>query len=152
VSDRTALLIYCSQEQVEKIRTVAELQHRTVSGYVLNIVMRAVTFEETLYAGSDTRITKPALTQPVPLSPGPRSTMLLRCSTEEASRIRSAAKQRQTSISAFVRHVLKRSWDVTDGIMVRDQMEEVLAGKSAGHAPGGLYPPPSRELLLRRPE
>jgi uncharacterized protein (DUF1778 family) len=117
--NRTALLVYCSQKESEKIHSMAELEHRTLSGYVLNIVMRAVIFEEAVYAGlRSPRLRKRAFSQPVPLSPGPRRTMLLRCSVDEAARIRTAAKRRQSSISGYVRLALKRSWIVVDRIGV----------------------------------
>jgi uncharacterized protein (DUF1778 family) len=135
MSDRTALLIYCSQEEFEKIHTMAEIEHRTLSGYVLNIVMRAVTFEEAIYAGADlSRLVKRAFIKPVLLSPGPRTNMLLRCSRDEAVRIRTAAQRRQTSISGYVRMALKRSWSITDGISVTDQVSETLAAALAGSA------------------
>lgn len=128
MSDRTALLIYCSQEEFEKIHIMAELEHRTLSGYVLNIVMRAVTFEETIYAGVNVvRLMKWALMKPVLLSPGPRTTMLLRCSSDEATRIRTAAKRRRASISGYVRLAVKRSWSVPDGMAAPDQIAEAMA-------------------------
>jgi len=107
---------------------MAELQHRTVSGYVLNIIMRAVAFEETLLL----RIPIPAVTRRNPsnlalLGSGPKTAVLLRCSKDEASRIRETAKRRQTSISGFVRQSLKRSWSITDGIAVPEQVAETLA-------------------------
>jgi hypothetical protein len=78
--------------------------------------------------------------------------MLLRCSLEEASRIRTAAERRQTSISGFVRRAVKRSWEVTEGIMVSHQMSEVLAVRFAEQASSGLYPPPTQGTFPRRPE
>lgn len=133
MGDRTALLIYCSLEEFEKIHTIAELEHRTLSGYVLNILMRAVTFEETVHAGLNTaRLVKHAFAKPVFLSPGPKTTMLLRCSLDEAARIRAAARRRQTSISGYVRLALQRSWSITDGIAVPEQVAETLAATVAG--------------------
>lgn len=107
---RAALLIYTSQEDAQRIRERATLEHRTVSGYVLNILLRTVAFEETLYQ----KLSGPGLAgispRPAICPPGPKTTMLLRCSAEHAQRIRSAARRRVTSISGFVRDALWRSW------------------------------------------
>jgi uncharacterized protein (DUF1778 family) len=43
---------------------------------------------------------------------GPRTTLLLRCSAEQAQRIKAAAKRRSTTISFFVLHVLATSWHI----------------------------------------
>jgi uncharacterized protein (DUF1778 family) len=114
MTDRTALLINCSAGEAAAIRHHAELERRTVSGYVLNIVMRAVTFEaqirDLLKSPSGIERTLSRL----PLSaPGPRTTVLLRCSAEEAAAIRAAAKRRSCTISGFVLHALRRSWSIT---------------------------------------
>src|SRR5215475_7029060 len=43
---RASLLLNCSRKQADEVRKRAKLQSRTVSGYVLHIVMRAVSFGE----------------------------------------------------------------------------------------------------------
>jgi hypothetical protein len=114
---RTALLINCSTAEATTIRNRSELQRRSVSGYVLNIVMRAVSFEETLSNKIDNlRLPQLPLHRPARLT-GPRTTLLLRCSLDEARRIRSAAKRRGSTISGFVLHSLRRSWNVSDGLL-----------------------------------
>src|SRR5215831_8570021 len=58
---------------------------------------------------------------PVPArSPPPsnRTTMLIRCSKEEAQRIRAGAKRRSTTISHFVLHALAVSWSAGDSILM----------------------------------
>jgi uncharacterized protein (DUF1778 family) len=45
-SDRTALLIRCSKEEAEKIRTAAKRERRTLSGYVLHAVLNRITNQE----------------------------------------------------------------------------------------------------------
>ena len=45
---------------------------------------------------------------------GPRTTMLLSCSSEEAHRIREAARRKETTISGVVLHALRLSWVVSD--------------------------------------
>jgi uncharacterized protein (DUF1778 family) len=46
--ERTALLVRCSVEEAEKIRAVAEAERRTISGFVLSIVMRYINLQEKL--------------------------------------------------------------------------------------------------------
>lgn len=45
---RSALLIRCSAEEAKKIRQAAKEDHRTLSAFILNIVMRHVEVRETL--------------------------------------------------------------------------------------------------------
>lgn len=108
---RTAILISCCQEEAAKIRTRAEHDFRGVSAYVLNIVMRAVELDEKLLEQFPKL--SPLLTSP--RVPGRRTAVLIRCSDEQASRIRSAAKRRSTTISHFVLSSLTRKWDVSFG-------------------------------------
>jgi uncharacterized protein (DUF1778 family) len=89
VPGRAALLIHCSAEEAKIIRERATQQRRTVSGYVLNVMMRVIR-------------------RPV----GPKTTMLLRCSAQESTRIRVAAKRRGATISAFVLRTLRSSWNL----------------------------------------
>jgi uncharacterized protein (DUF1778 family) len=111
--DRTVLLINCSTEEAKTIRDRAQAERRTLSGYVLHTVMRAVLFEERL---SDKISRLQALNRTLsrgPLRlPGPRTTILLRCNNEESRRIRLIAARREMSISAFVLHSLRRAWTV----------------------------------------
>lgn len=118
-------MIYCSEDELANIRRRAELEHRTVSGYVLNIVMRAVAFEELVF--SRLPVGNPLAPKPAMRSAAPRTTMLLRCSTDEALRIRAAVKRRNSTISGFVRHALTRSWNVADGIVVPEQVAQFLS-------------------------
>lgn len=114
MSDRTALLINCSVKEARTIREQARLQDRTVSGYILHIVMKTIEFENTLL-------------KRFPVLPGvihslsrrtlrPRTTILLRCSLQQAKQIRTAAKRSEMTISGFVLQSLRRSWKVTRSI------------------------------------
>lgn len=117
MTDRTALLINCSQQELEQMRAYAEAEHRTLSGYVLNIVMRTVTFDESLFASLNRFAESAPFTVPqMPRPTGPRATMLLRCSIPEATRIRGAAKRRKITISAFILHAVRRSWSITKAL------------------------------------
>jgi uncharacterized protein (DUF1778 family) len=112
MSTRTALLIRWSVGEAARIRVEAAAERRTVIGYVLNIVMRSLPFEEMLRARSALQMAARSLYNAPVVTPGPRTTILLRCSAAEATRIRSAARQRATTISSFVMRSLRRSWDV----------------------------------------
>lgn len=115
---RAALLINCSAKEAQTIHEQAELQHRTVSSYMLNIVWRTLELEEKIFAEFK-RLQSLKTSRP----PGPRTTILLRCSVEEAKRIRAAAKRRQTTINGYVLHTLGRSWKVADGF--REPPEQI---------------------------
>ena len=111
MSDRTALLIRCSAREARTIRGEAEIERRTVSHYILNIVMRALLVEERLFHG----VSQFDKVTPVPRSasvrkPGPRTAILVRCSVAEAKRIRAAAARRRSAINEFVLACVRRSW------------------------------------------
>jgi len=110
---RSALLIRCSTQEAAKIRDHAQRERRTISGYLLVKIMRAVQTEEILFA----RLSHfQKLTWTLPRTPtrslGPRAALLLRCSADEAAQIRVASRRRQTTISGFVVDVLVRTWQV----------------------------------------
>ena len=112
MSNRTALLICCSVEEAASIRNEAEGERRTVSNYVLNIVMRTVAMEEDLLRPRDVRLPDRMLPKPTVRSPGPRTAILIRCSIAEARKIRAIAKRKETTISGFVLQCLRRSWNI----------------------------------------
>jgi uncharacterized protein (DUF1778 family) len=102
---RTVLPLNCSTSESRRIHRCAEDERRTVSGYVLHVIMRTVEIEEQTY--SKVRMIHPlkrlALLRP-------RTKMLVRCSQEEAFRVRTAAKRRSSTISNYVLHSLRRAW------------------------------------------
>ena len=108
---RTAVLISCSEEEAIKVRTRAEYDFRGLSAYILNIVLRSVELDEKLL-GQFHKLTPLAAAVRVP---GRRTAVLIRCSDDQASRIRSAAKRRSTTISNYVLTALNRSWDIQAG-------------------------------------
>lgn len=113
MSDRTALILSCSLEQAATIHQRAALERRTVSAYVLRILMRRLDFEEKLVFRQQESGCLLTPYQPV-RTPGKRTTMLIRCSKEEAQRIRTGAKRRSTTISWFVLHTLALAWSAGD--------------------------------------
>src|SRR5215813_15258445 len=110
---RTALLIRCTTEEAGRIRIEADKQRRTISAYVLQIMVRAVEVEDRLftkmnrYSAMNQVLSRRAL-----ITPGPRTAILVRCNTEEADRIREAAHRRDIAINAFVLQGLRRAWSV----------------------------------------
>lgn len=108
---RTVLLIHCSKQHATTIRKQAKVERRTISGYVLNVVMRQVDFEEILVARvARLRALNGTLSESVTFETGPRTTMLLACARRDAKRIRRAARLREVTISGFVLGALNRSW------------------------------------------
>lgn len=110
---RGAIIISCSEREARTIRQRAEVQHRNISGYILHILLRAITYEERLLE----RVSRPPALHPDDLirdSGSARTTVLLRCSSKDAKRIRAAAKRRDATISAFILYFLRQSWKATD--------------------------------------
>jgi uncharacterized protein (DUF1778 family) len=116
MADRTVLLISCSKEEAEKIRQRAASDRRTISGYVLNICLRAVSIQEKISERTGRRRGMNAGTWSREIRQAPRTTMLLRCSTEESQRIRAAAEMEDRTISGFILHCLRRSWMVAEAL------------------------------------
>jgi uncharacterized protein (DUF1778 family) len=107
------LLIRCSEQEAKTIRETANLERRTISGYVLNALENTLKIEESLFARLNrlSALNRTLARTPIRL-PGPRTAMLLQCSGMESQRIRLAAKRRQTTISGFVLHSLRLRWNV----------------------------------------
>lgn len=123
MGNRTALLINCSKKEAQKIREIAGRQRRTISGYILNVLMNAIRLDEGLARlralGVEARLPVrdiefyglEGVSSP---PPGPRTTMLLSCTVEEAQRIRETAKRKEITISGLVLHALRLAWMVSD--------------------------------------
>jgi len=110
---RTALLIRCSTDEANRIRMEAEKERRSVCGYVLNIMTRAVDTEDRLFTKlTNYRSMNAVLSRRAMIGAGTRTAILVRCSVSEADRIRGAAKRREIPINAFVLQGLKRAWAV----------------------------------------
>jgi len=111
MGNRSALLIACSVKEAQIIRERAAFERRTISAYVLQIVMRNAAIDEKLFEeyGKLRRLVDSEFTR---RPTGPRTTMLLRCASQESARIRTAAKRRAITISGFVLYALRCSWHV----------------------------------------
>jgi hypothetical protein len=87
------------------MRSQAKSEMRTLSAYVLRIVLRAVQFDRGFER-------LPMHARPKSRRMAPRASILVRCSVAEASRIRLASARRRTDISSFVLEQLRRAWRV----------------------------------------
>jgi hypothetical protein len=131
---RTALLIRCNTEEADKIRIEAEKQRRTISAYVLFIMVRAIQVEDRLVSSLNNRFSSmnQVLSRRALITRGPRTAILVRCEVSEADRIRESARRREMPINAFFLHALKRSWSV--------DTVHAAAGAAAEAAATGLPP------------
>lgn len=110
---RTALLIRCSVEEATRIHAEARHERRTVAGYVLHIVLRAVAIEESIAALISRLQELNRVRARTSLRPnGQRTAILIRCTVDEANLIRKVANRKQMTISGFTLHCLHRSWNV----------------------------------------
>jgi hypothetical protein len=100
---RSALHVTCTVAEAATIRLQAKNERRSMSAYVLQLVMAVVPLEERFGGFASNR-------RPTRVRTGRRTSLLIRCSSEEAKRIRSAASLRQMTISSFVLDHVKRSW------------------------------------------
>lgn len=116
-SSRTALLIRCSKEEAGMVRAQANAERRTISGCILNIVERGISMERQ-YARGITKSFFERQARQFRLAHRVRdhATILLRCSVDEADRIRATALSRGMSISEFVGFSLWRHWEAADKI------------------------------------
>jgi len=108
---RTSLLIRLSHEDAVRIRKEASAEHRTLSGYLLNVLERSMLIEQKVAHGAST----PMLSMQARATLGPQCKKLhtavhLRCTVEQAARIREYSARRQLSISDFVVFSLQRLW------------------------------------------
>jgi len=130
---RTALLIRCSTEEATRIHNYAESERRSVAGHVLNIVLRATAMEERMAAQIPRLHELNRVTARTPFRPaGQRTAILVRCTAEEANRIRRVASRRQMTISGFVLHCMHRSWNIRLG--------KTISTKSASVSPSSESP------------
>jgi uncharacterized protein (DUF1778 family) len=107
-TSRASIILRCSPEHAVRIRHHAALDHRTVAGYLLFMLQRNLAIEERYFD-----VYTPLMVAHIRedrISRGPTTAMHLRCSVEEANRIRRAAARRQMSISKFIVFALERSW------------------------------------------
>lgn len=108
---RTSLLINCSRKEAEQVRKKAGFQRRTVSGYVINIVIRSVEFSDGLVSTLGRSCSFKLPEGKHLKGAAPRTALHIYCGTDEAKRIRAAAFLRKMTICGFVLSCLWRSWE-----------------------------------------
>jgi len=107
---RTALLVRCYAGEADRIRVEAQREGRTISGYVLNIAVRAVAADDRLLSKLNHYPANEFMSSRSPIVPGQRTAILVRCAATEAERIREAARRREMRINAFILQALKSVW------------------------------------------
>ena len=108
---RTSLLIRLSPEDAARIREGACSEYRSVSGYLLYALDRSFRIEEVVVRDAIAPlISKQARAIIGPQNKKSRTAVHLRCTVEQAARIRKYAAKRQLSISDFVIFSLRRPW------------------------------------------
>ena len=106
---RTSLLIRCSREDAQKIHAEADAAHRSLSGYLLHVLERSLWIENRFVVGVAYIKQTPAVG-----TRENRTAIHLRCTADEATRIRAASKKRLLSISGFVLFSLQRHWKAVE--------------------------------------
>lgn len=131
---RNALLIRCSEIEADRIRSAARAEDRTMSGYVLHVLKKAWPIEERLRENLDMvrnlnlRVPGDAsVTGPSEKVRGPRTALLIRCSADEASRIRAAARRKHMTLNSYVLDALSRNWRVHEHL--HERLEQFRKGR-----------------------
>jgi uncharacterized protein (DUF1778 family) len=111
---RTSLILRCSQEHADKIRQRAAIEHRHVAGYILRLLEGNLRIEETY----DDRFTLAMVRETLEerTRTANQTAIHVRCTTEQAARIRKAAARRELSISKFIMFALERSWRAVERV------------------------------------
>jgi len=114
---RTSLLIRLSHEDAVRIRAEASSEYRSLSGYLLHVLERSFWIEERVVRGASESL----LSQQARAVGGRQGKKLhtavhLRCSVEQAARIREHAARRQLSIGDFVVFSLRRLWTAVERV------------------------------------
>jgi hypothetical protein len=105
---RSSIIVRCSLEDAARIHNEAASEHRSLSGYLLYVLQRSIYIDD--------KVPESVLVLQAPFfKMRPRRTAVhLRCTADEASRIRKYAARRRLSLSDFVVFSLRRVWDAKD--------------------------------------
>jgi hypothetical protein len=111
---RTSLLINCSEKEATEVRTRARTERRTVSAYIVNILHESMKASDGLvrYLRNAPSFQLDHARKSKVL--GPRTTLHVYCTVEEANQIRKAGHVRQVAMSHYVLSCLHRRWEVED--------------------------------------
>ena len=112
---RTSLLIRLAPEDAARIRERAWSEYRSVSGYLLYVLQRSFRIEELVVRdASASLISNQARGIIGPQIKKGHTAVHLRCTVEQAAKIRKYAAKRQLSISDFVIFSLRRLWNAVE--------------------------------------
>jgi hypothetical protein len=108
---RASVIVRCSQIDAARIRKEASREHRSLSGYLLHVLERSFFIED--------KVPEPALVRQgwflrIQADENIRTAIHLRCTAEQAARIRRYAARRELSLSDFVMFSLRRLWEASD--------------------------------------
>jgi hypothetical protein len=116
---RTSLLINCSEKEASEVRIRAHAERRTVSGYVINILNGCMEVSDGLVRYLRSVPTFKMDHGKKPKLVGPRTTLHIYCSADEANQIRHAAGLRKIAMSHYVLSCLHRYWEIEDRLNKR---------------------------------
>lgn len=111
-SNRTSLLIRLSHADAARIRKEAATEHRSLSGYLLHVLERSFSIEQKFALDASAAMlslqARSILGEQVKAL---HTAVHLRCTVDEAARIRKYAARRHLSISDLVVFSLRRWWN-----------------------------------------
>lgn len=115
MTERASLIVRCSREDAARLRSEASSEHRSLSGYLIRILEHSIAVEDKFTPMSDQRFLETQARSV--LGTGhkhARTAVHLRCTADEAERIRQCAARRRLSISDFVVFSARRTWSIRD--------------------------------------
>jgi hypothetical protein len=110
---RTALLLRMTRDEAEKVRSEAVKCGDNMNAYVLSVATRAAVEDqlESEMNGHTSVQEDGQVTIGEPKPSSSKTALLVRCSVDEAARVREAASRRKMTIVGFIRHALRMSWE-----------------------------------------
>jgi uncharacterized protein (DUF1778 family) len=118
--ERAQLPLHCTVDEANAVRRRANDEYRTVSGYILRLVMRAAHMDQRFAETLPTQFGVTALRgRQNWRGTEERTRLLLRCSSNDARLIRNAAKSRDMTVSAYVFSAMRRAWSIADDLKKR---------------------------------
>lgn len=111
---RASVIVRCSQMDAERIRKEASSEHRSLSGYLLHVLEFAFRIEDTIPGPVLALRAVQGQVIKIYADKGLRTAVHLRCTAEQAARIREYAARRELSLSDFVVFSLRRQWLAKD--------------------------------------
>ena len=117
MAERTSLIVRCSREDAARARNEASSERRSLSGYLLHILERWMLVEDQFMPKTDQAFFEAQARSVLGRRhKEARTAVHLRCTVDEAARIRHGAARRRLSISDFVVFSLRCLWRAHDRI------------------------------------